>query len=162
MVEPVFTEGGTVDKFIGDALMVVFGTPKQRRDDAVRALNCALEMIDTIEAWSSERSQRGEAPLSIGIGIHYGEVFAGNIGNDRLLEYTVIGDTVNIAERLEKLTRKFDTPIIVSEAFLSAARTTNDSDVWERLPYQNLPGHSQPIDVYRYKSGDPSVRVNES
>ena len=152
MLAPVFREGGIIDKFIGDSLMVVFGTPRKHPDDAARTLRCALEMISTVKEWSVERSLNGERSVSIGIGIHYGEVFAGNIGDDRLLEYTVIGDTVNIAERLEKLTRKMDTELIVSDAFYRAAEGSVDDEEWMYVPTQELAGHSQTIDVYRFIS----------
>lgn len=106
LAQPVFSHGGTVDKFIGDAIMAVFGCPLQRADDAGRAVRCALDILDAARGWSSERQRSGRPPVAIGIGAHYGEVFAGALGNEQLLEYTVIGDTVNVAERLERLSRE--------------------------------------------------------
>jgi adenylate cyclase len=117
-----FAHGGTVDKYIGDAIMVDFGTPRPKPDDAARALACAAAMIGEIRRWNAERSQAGEPAIGVGIGVHYGEVLVGNIGDARRLEYTVLGDTVNVASRLERLTRETGAPLIVSDALVAAVR----------------------------------------
>jgi adenylate cyclase len=117
-----FRHNGTVDKYIGDAIMVHFGTPKPAADDPARALDCARDMIAEIRRWNAERAARGEPPVGIGIGLHYGEVVVGNIGDARRLEYTVLGDTVNVASRLERLTRDTGAPLVASEALVDAAR----------------------------------------
>ena len=117
-----FQHGGTVDKYIGDAIMVHFGTPRAGPDDPARALACATAMIEEIRRWNEERRATGEPAVAIGIGVHYGEVLVGNIGDARRLEYTVLGDTVNVASRLERLTRDAGTPLIVSEALVAAVR----------------------------------------
>jgi adenylate cyclase len=122
LVQVAFAHGGTIDKYIGDAIMVNFGTPRPRQDDPIRALACAGAMIDEIRGWSAERIQRGEAPIEIGVGVHYGEVLVGNIGDARRLEYTVLGDTVNVASRLERLTRETGIPLIVSDDLVVAVR----------------------------------------
>jgi adenylate cyclase len=116
----VFAHDGTVDKYIGDAIMVHFGTPRPQKDDPVRALACAAEMIAEIGRWNAERETAGEAPIGIGIGVHYGEVLVGNIGDARRLEYTVLGDTVNVASRLERLTRETGTSLVVSDDLVRA------------------------------------------
>ena len=148
LTKPIFAHGGTVDKFIGDAIMAVFGTPLQKPDDAVRAVACALDILDEVKDWSNEREELGELPVTIGIGVHYGEVFAGALGNEQLLEYTVIGDTVNIAERLEGLSRDVGSPLVISAALSDAAEGTQAMAEWRRLPAQTLKGHQQPIDAY--------------
>lgn len=117
-----FRHNGTVDKYIGDAIMVHFGTPKPAADDPMRALDCARDMIAEIRRWNEERVARGEPPVGVGIGLHYGEVVVGNIGNARRLEYTVLGDTVNVASRLERLTRDTGAELVASEALVNAAR----------------------------------------
>lgn len=114
MAHTAFEHDGTVDKFIGDAIMVHFGTPQVRNDDAVRALKCAAQMIREVEAWNEERALNGEEPVRVGIGLHYGDVIVGNIGDERRMEFTVLGDTVNVASRLEHLTRKLGASVVVS------------------------------------------------
>ncbi len=148
LTRPVFALGGTVDKFIGDAVMVVFGTPRHQADDACRALSCAVAMLEEAETWSDERVREGKPAVAIGIGVHYGEVFAGALGDHQVLEYTVIGDTVNVAERLEKLTRAVDASLVVSAPLLRAAGETGEAPRWRRLPAQQLRGHRQPIEVF--------------
>jgi adenylate cyclase len=146
--QPVFTHGGTIDKFIGDAIMAVFGAPLERPDDGRRALSCALEMTDVASRWSQERQRAGLTAVGIGIGGHYGEIFAGVLGDERLLEYTVIGDTVNVAERLERLTRQLDSPLVVSSSLLAAAGATAASDKWQPLKLQALPGHAGLVEAF--------------
>ena len=145
---PIFSHDGTVDKFIGDAIMAVFGTPITHADDARRAIVCALDMLDITAAWSRERQQTGLSPIGVGIGGHFGEVFAGALGDQRLLEYTVIGDTVNVAERLEKLTREAPTSLVVSSALLSAAGELAAGLRWQPLAGQRLKGHDGPVDAF--------------
>jgi len=148
LTQPVFALGGTVDKFIGDAIMAVFGTPLQREDDAGRAVRCALDILEIAKRWSLERQQSGQPPVAIGIGVHYGEVFAGTLGNEQLLEYTVIGDTVNVAERLEQLSREVHSPIVVSAALLQAAGDVGHGAKWRHLPPQELKGHRKPVEAF--------------
>lgn len=118
----VFAHDGTVDKYIGDAIMVHFGTPRPRHDDPARALACAAAMIAEVRRWNVEREAAGEVPIAIGIGVHYGEVLVGNIGDARRLEYAVLGDTVNVASRLERLTRETGALLVVSDELVRAAR----------------------------------------
>lgn len=116
----VFNNGGTLDKYIGDGLMATFGTPEPGSDDAKNALKCGLDMIAALEVWNAERNAEGLRPVHVGIGLHYGPVVAGDIGNERRLEYSVIGDAVNIASRIEHLTRTLDTPLIISNDLVCA------------------------------------------
>jgi adenylate cyclase len=108
---------GFLNKFIGDGIMVVFGAPLSEgpREDACRAVRCALEMLASVEKWNATKPS-GEPHLKIGIGIHTGQVTAGNVGSPNRLEYSVIGDTVNLASRLEALTKEFKSPIVLSPA----------------------------------------------
>ncbi len=147
LTEPVFRHDGTVDKFIGDAIMAVFGSPLQREDDAARAVNCALDILAAAARWSAERQAAGQPPVAIGIGAHYGEVFAGAVGDQRLLEYTVIGDTVNVAERLERLSRDVGSNFVLSRALLQAAGQAAEWAAWRELPPQELKGHRQPVEA---------------
>lgn len=118
----VFAHEGTIDKYVGDCIMAHFGTPHPREDDPLRALRCAAAMLAELERWNAERAAAGLRPLAIGIGLHYGEVLVGNIGDERRLEYTALGDTVNVAERLERLTRDLDVPLVVGDPLIVALR----------------------------------------
>ena len=122
MVDIVFDEGGIVDKFIGDAVMAVFGAPFPKPDDATRAVRAAHRMLVELDKFNSDQEQKGLVQIRIGIGIHTGPVIAGNIGSDRKMEYTVIGDTVNIASRVQDLNKEFKTEIIITQAVLEATR----------------------------------------
>lgn len=124
--QTVFDNSGTLDKYIGDGLMATFGTPEPGPDDARNALRCAIDMIAALERWNAERAAMGAVPIRIGIGLHYGSVIAGDIGNERRLEYSVIGDTVNIASRLEQLTRSLGTPLLVSDSLIAAMDPESD------------------------------------
>jgi len=123
LAQTAFANDGTVDKYIGDSIMVHFGTPVTRDDDTVRALTCAAAMIGDIRHWNEERFARGDFPVEIGIGLHYGEVVVGNIGHEQRLEYAVLGDTVNVASRLERLTRRTRSTLIVSNALIEAVKS---------------------------------------
>lgn len=123
MCSIVFAHDGTLDKYIGDAVLATFGAPQAGAADASNALRCALAMLQEVERWNAKRAARGAPPLSVGIGIHYGPVVAGNVGDERRMEFTVIGDVVNVANRLERLTRRYGAPIIVSGELVEAVRS---------------------------------------
>ncbi|MBL8664316.1 MAG: adenylate/guanylate cyclase domain-containing protein [Candidatus Odyssella sp.] len=151
MAESVFAHGGTVDKYIGDAVMATFGTPRPSGDDALRAVRCALAMADAVARWNTERAAAGEAPIRIGIGLHYGPVVAGDMGDERRLEYAVIGDTVNTASRIEALTRERGVVALISADTVAAAGPQLDASAQGRLqpaaPAQ-LRGRAQPVELW--------------
>lgn len=120
MVAIVFDEGGIVDKFIGDAVMAVFGAPIERPDDAARAVRAGQRMLEELDKFNAEQAKRGGVHIRIGIGIHTGRLIAGNIGSDRKMEYTVIGDTVNIASRVQDLTKEFGVELIITQGCYEA------------------------------------------
>ncbi|MEM7121500.1 MAG: adenylate/guanylate cyclase domain-containing protein [Pseudomonadota bacterium] len=150
--------GGTIDKFIGDAIMVDFGTPEPRKDDAVRALRCAAAMIAEIEDWNASRLAEGRESIRVGIGLHYGDVIVGNIGDERRMEYTVLGDAVNVASRLEATTRKLHAVLVTSDALIKAVRE-NQVDPLSILTglregeAQMIRGRATPIGIW-YKSAE--------
>src|SRR5215212_6394707 len=117
----VFNHGGTLDKYMGDGLMATFGAIELQPDAPARALACAFELQQEIERWSRKRSGRGAAPLRVSIGIHCGPVTVGNLGGKERVEFTVIGDVVNVASRLEEITREVGGSIIASEDCILAA-----------------------------------------
>jgi adenylate cyclase len=115
LTEVVHRHGGTIDKFIGDAMMAFWGAPLHDAQHAGNAINAAFEMQQAMEQLNSEFEQRGWPQLTVGIGINTGVVHVGNMGSRYRMAYTVIGDAVNLASRLESLTRVFNVPIIVGE-----------------------------------------------
>lgn len=122
MVDRIIDRGGVIDKYIGDAIMAIFGAPVHHGDDAGQAVLAGLDMVEAVEPFNRHQEELGEQPFRIGVGLDYGEVTVGNIGTERKMDYTVIGDRVNVASRLEGLTKKFGQPILFSEALADAAR----------------------------------------
>lgn len=120
MEEEVFRHNGTLDKYLGDGLMATFGTPVAGESDAANALRCALHMASALKSWNLERAAAGEPVIHAGFGVHYGPVVLGDVGDNRL-EFAVIGSTVNIASRLERLTRDLDVEVVTSQALLDKA-----------------------------------------
>jgi adenylate cyclase len=146
MVEKVFHHRGTLDKFIGDGMMAYFGAPLPDPDHATHALDCAMAMIDELARLNGERAARGEPALRIGIGLHTGVAVVGDIGSPaRRLEYTAIGDTVNVAARLEGLTKEAGTPIVVSAATRDQVGARY---AWRELPPMIVRGKREPIALY--------------
>jgi adenylate cyclase len=115
MLGPIFEYEGMLDKFIGDAIMAVFGVPLTRENDAERAVRAALAMRRELKRYNEARAAKGLPAIQNGIGITKGDAVSGNIGSEQRMEYTVIGDTVNIASRLEGLTKNYDHKILVNE-----------------------------------------------
>jgi adenylate cyclase len=118
----VFDHDGTLDDHVGDAIFATFGVPDTGPRDATNALACARGMLQAMEAWNEERTVKKRLPISLGIGVHYGPAVLGDIGSDRAMDFTVIGDTVNVASRLERLTRSLDTDLVASEALVERVR----------------------------------------
>ncbi len=122
MAKVVFAHDGTLDKFLGDGFMATFGTPRIGPHDALNALGCGRDMVVAISAWNREREAVGEEPVRVGIGVHYGPVVLGDIGDEHRLEYAVLGDTVNTASWLERLTRELGVSLVASDDLIAAVR----------------------------------------
>jgi adenylate cyclase len=118
MAGQIFACGGTVEKYIGDEIFAVFGLPLPSPHDALNALRCASLMLKELKAWNEARAAQGELPVGLGIGVNYGSAVMGDVGSEHTLAFTVIGDTVNVASRLQNLTREFKTPLAVADAVL--------------------------------------------
>lgn len=118
----IFRHGGTLDKILGDGLLAVFGVPEIGPGDAGDALTCAYAMLEDVKRWNAERAKRHEFEIQIGIGLHYGHVMLGDVGSERLMTFTVVGDTVNVASRLQSLSKELDTRLVASDALVSAVK----------------------------------------
>lgn len=143
LVEILDRHGGIVNKFLGDGFLALFGAPFEAEDPAHRAVAAAREMLDAME-----RINEGSSwPLRIGIGIHFGEVVAGNIGSPRRKEYTVIGDTVNFASRLEALNKEFGSQLLIS----SAVRDMLGKDCPDAVSLGEVPirGYERPMAIWQ-------------
>jgi adenylate cyclase len=119
--EAIANNRGVLDKYIGDAVMAVFGAPIAGDDDPQNALRAGMQMIQVLDVINGRREQRGAAPMRIGIGIATGEVVAGTIGSPKRMDYTVIGDSVNLAARLQDLTKEYGVEILIDEATAACA-----------------------------------------
>jgi class 3 adenylate cyclase len=116
MVEIIMSHGGVIDKYIGDAIMAFFGAPVKHKDDALQSVYAALEMQNALAEFNREQQASGKPPFLTGIGINYGIVTVGNIGSEKKMDYTVIGDMVNLGSRLEGLTKKYKQDLIFSNS----------------------------------------------
>lgn len=156
IVEVVFQYNGTVDKYIGDEIMVLFGAPVAVDRPADRAIACALEMQSAMEDFNSERERNGEEPIQIGIGINTGEVVVGAIGSSQTMQYTCIGDAVNIASRLTGMAGPGE--VMVSETTLNQMHSKAE---YELLDPVRLKGIDGKLDVYKIKQllGDTQERT---
>ena len=152
MEAEVFRHDGTLDKYLGDGLMATFGTPFAGDRDALNALGCAQAMIAAMAGWNADRATAGEDPIRISIGLHFGPVVVGDIGANRL-EYAVIGNTVNVASRLEKLTRTMAATLVVSDHLRGEVLKTDGADgaltaALQPRGAQAIRGLDQPVEVW--------------
>ncbi|WP_435660924.1 adenylate/guanylate cyclase domain-containing protein [Leisingera caerulea] len=140
---------GLIDKYIGDAAMILFEGERA----AARALDCAEGLLAEVEAWCRMREQAGDAALAAGIGVHWGEVFSGVTGTPQRLEYSVFGDTVNTAARLEQLTKEHGMALIASEVLLKQAGAEPARNGWTALPAGVLRGRSTGLVLFGKAQG---------
>ncbi len=116
MVDVIVARKGTIDKYIGDAIMAFFGAPERHEDDALSSVRAGLEMIDALHGFNEGQKKIGKPEFRIGVGINYGVVTIGNMGSDKKMSYTVIGESVNLASELEGLTKTYHEQLIISES----------------------------------------------
>ena len=146
MSDVIFKYDGTLDKFIGDAIMAFWGAPIKTADHAVLAVTSALEMVQRLERVNEVVRQKSLPPISIGIGLNTGDVILGNIGSARKLDYTVIGDNVNLASRMEGLTSKYGYPVLISESTYKAVSSVVPCAIVDLV---RVKGKHIPIGIYR-------------
>jgi adenylate cyclase len=132
--------GGVIDKFTGDGAMILFGVPGTGDDDARRALACGRTLLQLIRRWNIKR--QFDPPVRIGIGIHTGEVFCGVVGDESRLEFTVVGETVNIASRIEQATKGADCDMLASR---EAVREAGEERFWTQVEHEPLPGVTRSV-----------------
>ncbi len=145
MVDALFSYKGTLDKYIGDAMMAVFGSPLPLDDHQWMAVQTAVEMRHRLALFNSKRVVDGQIPIAIGIGIHSDKVLGGNIGSSRRMEYTAIGDGVNLASRLEGASKQYGCDIVISEQTYHPCADR----IWAReLDYIKVKGKTQPVSVF--------------
>jgi adenylate cyclase len=145
MTEAVFTHGGTVDKFVGDAVMALFNAPVDQADHAEQAVATALDARKHVGKVSARWEARLGMPLRAGVGIHTGDAVVGTLGSAQRLEYTAIGDTVNVASRVEGLTKELDAPVVVSESTWAAVQHRVSGRFLGSVPVK---GRREPVKVY--------------
>ncbi len=145
MVDCIQKEGGMLDKFIGDAIMAAFGTPVAHDDDEDRAVRAAIAMIRALNAWNVKRQADGKKPVSMGIGINTDTIVSGNIGSPKRMDYTLIGDGVNLASRLESLCKQYHACILISENTYRRLRGTYRIREVDRVVVK---GKTETVSVY--------------
>jgi len=129
--------GGVVDKFMGDGALLIFGIPQPEPDDARRAILCAREIIQLVDRWNAKRGF--DPPVRVGIGLHTGEAFCGVLGAHERLEFTVLGDVVNVAARVEQMTKRFGTSLVATEATVARA---GEAGGWQEVGREAPRGRS--------------------
>lgn len=161
MVKIINANGGIVDKFIGDAIMAVWGVPKSTKNDAQSAVKACLEMRRALADLNEKRMSRKEPPINIGMGLHAGSAISGTIGSDERMEYTVIGNTVNTGSRVESSTKAFGSDLLISDTVLEKI---GDKFLTEFAGAAEVKGRSEPLKMHKVRgmkgaSGDYEIVV---
>ena len=145
-IEPIVTRhNGVINKFIGDAVMAIFGEPIQDENHPKNAVRCACEMLDKVKELQTKWLEEGKPKIEIGIGINTGEAFVGNIGSEKRMEYTVIGDMVNLASRIEGNNKVYKTNLLISSSTFASARSIVDT---VKISNVKIRGKEKTIDLY--------------
>jgi class 3 adenylate cyclase/HAMP domain-containing protein len=154
MVGLIISHRGTIDKFIGDAIMAIYGAPAKNDDDPLQAVKTGLKMIDALKDFNRRQVRIGLPVFNIGIGLNTGEVVVGNIGSQQKLDYTCIGDAVNLASRLEGLTKMYGVPIVISE---STYLECGDEISARELDSVRVKGKAKPVKIY-----EPYIKLKDT
>ncbi|MFV0475236.1 MAG: GAF domain-containing protein [Pikeienuella sp.] len=145
MVDAISAQGGMLDKFIGDAIMAAFGIPIAHEDDEDRAVRAAIGMISRLREWNLARERRGEAPVDMGVGLNTDSIVAGNIGSSKRMDYTMIGDGVNLAARLEGACKQYHARILLSGHTMKRLKGIYRLREIDRV---QVKGKTKPVDIY--------------
>ncbi len=148
MVGIITKNHGIVDKFVGDAIMAIWGAPNTTGEDPKHAVKACLEMRTALDELNKKRIARGHSEIKIGMGLHSGPAISGTIGSTERMEYTVIGDTVNMASRIESSTKAFGSDLLVSEATLAGLE---DKFIFALAGEAEVKGQAEPIKMFRVK-----------
>jgi adenylate cyclase len=162
MVDCIQREGGMLDKFIGDAIMAGFGVPVAQEDSVDRALRASIAMMVELRRWNAQRASEGRAPIDIGIGLNTDAIVSGNIGSKKRMDYTMIGDGVNLASRLESACKQYGAHILVSEFTYRKARGTYRA---REIDLVVVKGKTRPVAVYEildYHTEETYPRVSDA
>lgn len=150
--EAVFSHGGTLDKYLGDGVMASFGTPVAGPGDAANALAAAFAMQEGVARLNASRRAGGQEEIRLSVGVHYGPVILGDIGSERRMEFAMLGDTVNVASRLESFTRSIGASLVASDSVLRAVADESERlrlcSLLQRRPAQSIRGRAEPVDVW--------------
>jgi adenylate cyclase len=149
LTQVIFRHGGTLDKYLGDGLMALFGAPVFYPDHVQRAIQVAIEMLEEVEKLNQVYVAKGQTPLKVGVGINSGTVLVGNVGSPERMDYTVIGEDVNLASRVEGLTKNFNTMIVISERSVRMLEDVSQLP-WElqHLGHAEVKGFTAPVEIY--------------
>ena len=145
MVDCIQKQGGILDKFIGDAIMAAFGIPFAHDDDEDRAVRAAISMITSLREWNQKRAEQGKKPVRIGIGLNTDTIVSGNIGSPKRTDYTVIGDGVNLASRLESACKQYHASILISE---NTHRKLKGTYRMRKVDRVVVKGKTEPVNIY--------------
>jgi adenylate cyclase len=159
MVEIVFRHHGTVDKFVGDMVMALFGAPLDDPAHAEHAAAAAVDMVRELGRLNAKWAAEGRTPLDLGIGLNSGEMIAGNIGSSSIMSYTVIGDNVNLGARLESLNKDYKTRIIISDS--TRGRLTGTYDI-RPLGTVTVKGRTRPVAIFEIHVPSPVAEAAAS
>ncbi len=150
MNRPIHESHGFIDKFIGDAIMGLFDRPNHSAGDGARA---AIKMLEAVQLYNRIRAESGYAPIGMGIGVHTGEAIIGTVGSEDRMDSTVLGDTVNLASRLEGLTKYYNTQIVISSK--TREMLNDDSILCRKLDLVAVKGKTKPESIFEIFNGDP-------
>lgn len=155
MEKAIFKHDGSIEGYIGDAVLAIFGFPEAGAKDATNALSCTFELLAAAGHWNQGRTDSGLSPIHIGMGLHYGPVVLGDVGTEEYVEFTVIGDTVNTASRLQQATRGLDCDLVVGQELLDAVKGETENGETEALLRRlqrhgdlAIRGRSRPVEVW--------------